>query len=481
MEIPDILPPYDLVREHFDFPFDLYPFQVEAVNDLAPRPRTGVYLQPGLGKTAVSTHCALYQLMYSVDAVIAVLPPILITQWKRWLEKVTYKDGRPLDVVAYRGTPKQRAALRLDATFTLMSIQIFKRDYEHITRKTLYRKLFVLVDEAHCIKDVGTDNYKKVRDYAYGQSIQLLTGTPLNNPLDAYAYVKTVAPSVYRNLAQFERTHVKSRDFFNKPTEYQNLDLLRDNLLVNSVLKTKEDVLTDLPECIISQIDYELDKKHMALYKQLVNEQLLLLPDGEKIDATSVQRLLHSMGQIIMQWHHFAQDESLKSAGYDVVEEVIEELGGKKLIVFANYKRTNQSLVDRLGCHGIWGDTSAKDKEKHWDEFLNDPECKIIVLNPIAAGIGLDGAQHVCQDCLYVEPPIAVSHWTQSLSRIHREGQRKVVTVRMAVALGTIQQKQVRSLSDKEALVNPVQGSKAELRAALFGEAAPSKSCLVTA
>lgn len=473
--------PYELVRDRFDFPFDLYPFQVEAVNELAPLPRTGIYWEPGLGKTAGASHCALYHVLYDVETVVAILPPILVTQWRRWLETITYKDGRQLDVLAYRGTPAERKKMSLQHLFVLMSIQIFKRDYERIVKETMHRNIHVLVDEAHCLKDVGTDNYKKVRDYSYGRSIQLLTGTPLNNPLDAYAYIKTVSPNTYKNLAQFERTHVKTRDFFNKAVEFMNLDMLRDNLLINADRKTKEDVLTDLPDCIITQIDYELDKKHMALYKQLVNEQLLLLPDGEKIDATSVQRLMHSMGQIIMQWHHFGQDESLKSAGYDVVEEVIEELGGKKLIVFANYKRTNQSLVDRLGCHGIWGDTSAKDKEKYWDEFLNDPACKVIVLNPIAAGIGLDGAQHVCQEILYIEPPIALSHWTQSLSRVHREGQRNVVTVRMAVALGTIQQERVRSLSDKEALVNPLQGSKAELRAALFGEYKPLKSCLVNA
>ena len=479
--MPDILPPYDLVRENFKFPFNLYPFQIEAVNELAPLPRTGIYWECGCGKTAGATHCALYHALYEVDTVVGILPPILITQWKRWLETVTYKDGRHLDVLAYRGTPTERKAMSLNHLFVLMSIQIFKRDYERIVKETMHRNIHVLVDEAHCIKDVGTDNYKKVRDFSYGRSIQLLTGTPLNQPLDAYAYIKTVAPNVYKNLAQFERTHVKSRDFFNKPTEFMNLDLLRDNLLINADRKTKEDVLTDLPDCVITEIPYELDKKHMALYKQLVNEQLLLLPDGEKIDATSVQRLLHSMGQIIMQWHHFAQDESLKSAGYDVVEEVIEELGGKKLIVFANYKRTNQALVDRLGCNGIWGDTSAKDKEKYWDEFLTDPACKVIVLNPAAAGIGLDNAQHCCQEIIYLEPPVSLSQWTQSLSRVHRSGQRKVVTVRMAVALGTIQQKQIRSLSDKEALVNPLQGSKAELRAALFGEVVTPKSCLVTA
>lgn len=40
--------PYDLVLQHYDFPFPLYPFQVEAVNDLAPLQRSGLYLHPGL-------------------------------------------------------------------------------------------------------------------------------------------------------------------------------------------------------------------------------------------------------------------------------------------------------------------------------------------------------------------------------------------------------------------------------------------------
>ena len=108
-------------------------------------------------------------------------------------------------------------------------------------------------------------------------------------------------------------------------------------------------------------------------------------------------------------------------------------------------------------------------KQEALDRFIDDPKCRMIVLHPVAAGQGLDGLQHVCSDILYVEPPVAVSHFTQSLSRVHRDGQRKVVTVRLGVAAGTIQQHLVQSLTYKEALVNPLQLSKARLRDALMG------------
>ena len=77
--MPDILPPYDLVRSHFEFLFELYPFQVDAVNELAVLPRTGIYWEPGLGKTAGASHCALYHVLYDVETVVAILPPILVT------------------------------------------------------------------------------------------------------------------------------------------------------------------------------------------------------------------------------------------------------------------------------------------------------------------------------------------------------------------------------------------------------------------
>lgn len=457
---------YELVKSKFAMPFDLYPFQIEATDELAPLPRTGLYFSPGLGKTAVSTHCALAKGVQ----VYCLVPPTIVTQWCRWWAKIRREDGSALRVVAYRGTPKVREQINIaDWDVVVMSMGIFKNDIDRIHRDAP-ANLHVILDEAHCVKNIGTANYKQFRAFVSTRSYQLLTGTPLNNPLDAYAYVKLVAPEVYRNYAQFERIHVAERDFFKNPIAFANLDVLQQNLLLNSVLKTKEDVLHDLPEAIIQGVEYDLQPKHLALYRTLANEQLLKLPDGAKIDATSAQALLHALGQIVMQWAYFAQDDSLKAAGYDLLEEILEELGDKKLVVFANYRRTNADIVKRYGCQGIWGDVSAREKERAWNTFLDSDRCRMITLQPTSAGVGLDGAQHVCQDALYLEPPIAVSHFIQSFSRIHREGQKNVVTVRMASAIGTLQQYMTRRLSEKEDLVQPLQGSKAVLKAALFGD-----------
>ena len=99
--MPDILPPYDLVRSHFDFLFELYPFQVEAVNELAPLPRTGLWLDMGCGKTIVSIHIALYKMLVKeIEQCVVLMPPILLTNWSRTLAGVPGTSH-----TIYRGTP----------------------------------------------------------------------------------------------------------------------------------------------------------------------------------------------------------------------------------------------------------------------------------------------------------------------------------------------------------------------------------------
>lgn len=467
------LPPYALITALYDLPFNLYPFQQAGVCELAPAPRSALYYEPGLGKTPTSTVIALYKCELGAEFVLVIMPPLLITQWARWLSKITRKDGRPLKVLAYRGTPAKREAMSFEGyDFVLMGMQIFKRDYTAIQRRVIGKKFHVILDEAQCIKDVGTANHKTYRDFVgvEGRTHTLLTGTPLNVPVDAYAYIKLVSPPVYRTLAQFTGIHVEEVDFHDKPIKFRNLDLLRDNLRLNADLKTKEEVLTHLPPAIIVPIEYELDPRHLALYRKLVTEKLLELPDEEKMDFTEVTKLYHAVGQIVMQWSYFAQDDKLKAAGFELIDTVLDELNGGKLVVFANYVRTNKMIVERYGCPAIYGGVSEREKDAALDRFINDPTCRLITLNPVAGGVGVDGLQHVCCDALYVEPPIATSHWTQSLSRVHREGQTKPTTIRMAVAQGTAQVRLLANLSNKEALVNPLQGLRARLKEAMFGQ-----------
>lgn len=461
--------PYEFVRSRYLFPYEAYLFQQEGVNELAPLPKTACLDDPGLGKTMTSTHCSLYHVEHGVTTVLGIVPPSLVTQWGCWLSKIKHVNGAGLDVLKYEGTPAKRRLMDINVGWLLMSIQIFKLDYERIVEDLAGERVHIFVDEAHCLKDVGTQNYKRVRDFSAEHSIQLLTGTPLNNPMDAYAYTKFTAPTIYRNLMTFEQIHVAKRDFFDKPIEYQNLDLLTSNLLINAVRHTKEQVLTELPECIITEIEYSLHKDHQRLYREIAEDQLLKLPDGDKLDFTHASALYHAMGQVVCQWHHFAQNPKLKSACYGLIEDILDELGSKKLIVFAHYTRTNQEMVRRFNCPGIWGEITKSKREKALRQFIDDDKCRLITLQPKSAGEGTDGLQHVCTDVLYIEQPGSVTQLTQSLSRVHRNGQKEVCNIRLGSALQTLQPMRWAQLTAKEALVNPLQLSRAMLRDALLG------------
>jgi len=468
--------PCDIVYENFNFPFNPRPFQREAIDELGWLDRVGLYLDCGLGKTSVATTIALLKKLHGVaETTVVLMPPILDRTWRTFLAKVTHKDGRPLKVVSYRGTPKQRQDIELKGDFILMSMQIFKRDFDRIDAELGHKRVQVILDEATAIKSCGSQNHKLFRDFTRDKPFQLLTGTPLTTPMDAYAYVKLIAPSVYRTLGQFKRIHIEEMDFYGNPKKWRELDLLKENMALHSKFVRKEEVLLDLPAKNVIPLVYDLDPAHLKLYRHLVDAQLLQLPDGTKIDATQVQALRHALGQIVMSWGHFAGDPTKVSAGYDLIEETLEEIGDAKLVVFANYRMTNRGIVEhfakKYGAVGVFGDVSAKDKERNIAKFCDDPSVRLITLQPKSAGVGVDGLQQVCADALFIEPPQTPADWNQALSRLWRDGQQKITNVRMGVAHGTLQVKSVNDLVEKEELVMPLQYSKTELRSLLLGEA----------
>lgn len=445
--------PYDLVKEQFQLPVDLYNFQQEAVNELGPLERAGYYLDVGTGKTFTSTIACLYKLKRGmVTHVICLMPPVLITNWSRNLAKIP-----GITHTCYRGSPKQRQALNLNVNFVLMSYQIFKKDWDYLYREFCGSTVAVLCDEAQALKNIASDTFKKIRDFVEGGNhLLLLTGTPLSSPLDAYAYTKLVAPNVYRNLLQFENLHVAEYDFFKKPKAWTNLDLLRENLKVNSVRVLKEDVLKELPAVTITELFYDMSPKHKALYDELANNQLKVLEDGSKIDLTHVSALFNALAQIPANAEHFSGGE-IESTLYELIDEIMDELGDGKLVVFTKYKMTNRRMLEKCAKYNpvaLFSDISGAQQQRNLDTFVNDPTCRMIQLQYQSGGAGIDNLQHVCSDVLFVELPPTAAAFTQCVARVHRAGQKLPVQVRIALAEKTIQSYLWNVVQDKDSLIN---------------------------
>jgi hypothetical protein len=95
---------------------------------------------------------------------------------------------------------------------------------------------------------------------------------------------------------------------------------------------------------------------------------------------------------------------------------------------------------------------------------VNDPACRVLVAYPFAG----ENLQHVCSDVLFLEcfrPKL----FEQGVGRVDREGQKRRVHVRIAVAENTVQVRLHNLMLAKDTLARAVAGGWQDLREALYG------------
>jgi SNF2 family DNA or RNA helicase len=467
---PDQYPtPIARVLAHYKLPFPLYKPQEDVVNKLGDYKAVGVYGRVGTGKTVMGTVLALNNKILRENQTIVTMPPILLEQWRKWLSNF------PVSVTVYKGTPAQRQAKSLDADFILMSSAIFKKDFERLQEYFYYRTATLMRDEATDIKNSTSDNWRATLQFTKDHDLILLTGTPLSTPKDAYGYIKLIDPYAYGSYRQFESFHIAEVDPFGRVLKYKDAKLLQANFSKRSAEMFRSELLGYMPKVTYQVQPYDLAPDHVKLYKKLVDANLLEYEDGTKLDATSESRLHHSLQQIVMNWAHFAKDESKESAGVELLLETLDELGQGKLLVFCQYRMTIENLhkvltEKKINAGVVYGGATEKVKDQYVERFKTQADFRVLLIQPQAGGFGLDGLQKVCADALFLELPQTTKDLEQCIGRLDRTGQENPVVVRVAVAHGTLQPKKIQDLIDKDAAVSRVQKSIKSLKAYLLGE-----------
>lgn len=447
-----------------------YPWQHEDVNFLIGYDRTGIFLPVGSGKTLIITYVGLG---WGREYYVVILPPILIGQWVRWLNAIPDSGG----AVAYKGSPKQRGQLDLmRSRWWVMSYGIFKNDYNKLLKLLQHHQYGVIVDEAHSLKNSQSQLHQLVARMTAGQALAMATGTELNDPADAYAYVKIKTPGVYRSYGQFKNIHVQGEDFFGNPVGWQNLELMHGNLYLQSAHRTKEEVHAHLEKANYQPLEYELDDKHMKLYTELGEQQVLELEAGGKIDATTQQTLWNHMQQIVLNPAAYGRSD-LRPAAFDLIDMVLDELDfehmktKRKLILWTWYQASTEVVRDYLNEKFPGRTAVAYGKSKSDEEFArfkDDPECWFMVAQPLSAGAGVE-PQYVCYNCLFLETPTRTIPFRQASGRIDREGQSERANIWIAVAKGTIQETLYQNLLQNDSLVQKVQKNPNDIRRMIYG------------
>ena len=215
-----------------------------------------------------------------------------------------------------------------------------------------------------------------------------------------------------------------------KGTEYifnQKMDSKLHAMLQHKSLRYDEDEVLDLPLRVARTQTFEMGVEQAEHYLRAVEGLINATGKLTELDANWLR-----MRQIIsgyLAWKDGNGDHVLRfkhNPKLDGLERLIDEMGDSKIVVCYDYTETGKMIAERVKEMGIgyeWYYGGTKDKTGSRRRFLEDPKCRVFVMNSEAGGTGNDGLQKVARYMVFYETPTPPITRKQTVKRIHRPGQ----------------------------------------------------------
>ena len=436
----------------------LHEYQKYCVNKILNTKNLGLFLDMGLGKTLISL-TAIKELMYnrfSVNKVLIIAPKkVAEATWQNEIEK--WDDLKLLRYSTVLGSEKQR----IKALNTPADIYIINRD-NVVWLVDLYQNAWpfdmVICDEFSSFKNHQAKRFKALGSIKpHIKKLVGLTGTPSpNGLLDLWAQVflldggQRLSPSFYsfRN-AYFEGDYMgysyKPRLF----TEKTITDKISD-----ICISMKADDYLELPECVENIIPVVLSPKAEKAYRSMERDAVLEIENADDIDAASAAALSTKLLQLANGaiYDEYKNYHEIHDCKIEAFMETLEQLQGKNVLVFYNFKHDYERLEAALKKAKInFRKLETKEDQKDW----NDGKIRVLLTHPASSAYGLnlqEGGNHVVWFGLTWNYELYI----QANKRLHRQGQKEKVIIHHLVTKGTRDEDVMEALKHKEGVQNYV-------------------------
>ena len=295
----------------------------------------------------------------------------------------------------------------------------------------------VVLDEAQNIKNPYRERAKSVKKLNRKRAIAV-TGTPFENHVsDIWSLVDFVVPDLLGTLSQFE-SHI-SDDVLGA----EKIEPILSPIMIRRRVK---DVANDLPEKIIIPQPLEMSDNEISCYERYRQDALSEASLHKSSVSLSLLQKLRMFCTHPALLEPLDVDPFVNSIKYQRFCEITEEIlsNNEKVIVFTSYKKMFDIFLRdipvrfgiKIDC--INGDTPVEERQQIVDDFNSHPSVAMLVLNPRAAGTGLNitGANHVIHFNLEWNPALE----DQSTARAFRRGQTKTVFVYRLYYINTVEE-----------------------------------------
>ncbi|RED57942.1 DEAD/DEAH box helicase [Cohnella phaseoli] len=425
----------------------LYPYQMQGYKwlKMISQEDAGCILadEMGLGKTAQIIALLSYEKAKTTTPSLVVAPVSLMENWRREVNRFSPE----LKLIIHQGNN------RTGFYKELINYDLVITTYDTVLRDLSLLQMItwnlVVLDEAQAIKNPSAKRSEAIKQIPRRTSIAV-TGTPIENKLtDLWSITDFAIPGFLGTLRNFESRFSNDLDGALSLERHVSPIMLRRRV---------REVADDLPPRIdIPQVMQmgEVDARHYELLRhEIVNEY------GKNATLISLIKLrmfcTHPMLQIDYRYDtsHFMKYQRL----IEIVEEIMAN--NEKVLIFTSFTQMIEimmvDLSERFGvfCEFIDGRVPVADRQPKIDAFSNTSGSSILVLNPRAAGAGLNitSANHVIHYNLEWNPAIE----DQASARSFRRGQTRPVNIYRLYYANTVEDVINARLVRKRELSNAV-------------------------
>lgn len=427
-------------------------YQAFSTQKIVDNPAAGLLLDMGMGKT-ISTLSAAVELLHDYFEVskILVIAPLRVAKYT-WTDEIDKWDHtRYLKTSKILGTEKERlAALDKQAHIYLINRENVVWLVEQV--KSDWPFDMVVIDELSSFKSTKSKRFRALRKVRpFIKRIVGLTGTPAPNGLiDLW-------PQLYL-LDQGERLGKTVTGFRNRyfvpgagdPSKHVVYDWIPKKEAEERIYEKIGDICVsmksadylDLPERVDHEVKVELSDKARSNYMQLERDLLLPFADGDVVADTAAvlsNKLLQLANGAI-----YDEDKDVKhihDEKLDALEDLVEQANGKPVLIFYNFKHD----VDRI--LGRFKDAVKLETDSHFKKW-NKGEIPILLTHPASAGHGLnmqDGGNII----IWFGMNWSLELYQQANARLHRQGQKKSVSIYHLIVGDSIDEKVMDAIQNK--------------------------------
>ena len=388
----------------------LYPFQVEAIKFLYRTKKALLALDMGLGKTCC---CIKTAALVQAKKVLVVCPAFLIENWKREITKWNREKGIDWKIVSYNFCADDNKLKELGNNYDML-----------------------ICDEAHYLRKWSA---KRTKNIILKLALKIprvifATASPyITSAQDFHPIYSACQPGRWGKLKDFsEKFCLKKFNpwrGFKGSIDYVgvnpvNAQELKDRAKAFCAVLTKEEVLPDLPDKVVTevpiQVASELQLESLGFSRSEASDMLL---SGTLTDELAANRRKLGLTKV------------------SAAVEFSQNVGNAQVVFFVWHRDVGQILRREINNYVpyaaqlIVGGMTNNERDSIIEHFSRG-EVQFLIASIGACGVGVN--LHAASIACFVEFPWSAAELEQCEDRLHRIGQKNCVNIYHLVAQNTL-------------------------------------------